>query len=50
MDGVTVGYGEPFADGSESNLKDVNGEPFKPSGPVLNPPLHSGCDCVITLE
>lgn len=50
MDGTVVGYGESFTDGKEGNLKDANGEPFKPSGPCLQPPLHSGCDCVVTLE
>jgi HK97 family phage portal protein len=50
MDGRTVGFGEAFVDGPESNLKDGDGNAFKPSGPVLQPPLHGGCDCVIVLE
>ena len=50
MDGTVVGFGESFTDGKQSNLKDANGEPFMPSGPTFQPPLHAGCDCVITLE
>lgn len=50
LDGRTVGIGEAFTDGNESNLKDANGEPFKPHGPVLQPPIHAGCDCLLSIE
>jgi hypothetical protein len=45
LDGQVVGVTEAFADEKSEMPRG-----FSPSGAVTHPPLHAGCDCVISAE
>ncbi len=49
LDGTVVGIGDAFRR-EDDEMQGKDGATFKPSKPVLHPPLHGGCDCVVGPE
>jgi HK97 family phage portal protein len=48
MDGTVVGIGQPFM--TSDDEMEHEGDRFSPSKTVVHPPLHGGCDCVVSPE